>query len=266
VTVPAGTFIMGSSNEEILAAMRLCAAEYGGVHAGAGCSRSFFEVEAPRRRVFLRAFALDRLEVSVADYRACVRAGRCDAAALVALDPRLARPAGPMTGVTWDEAVAFCRAQSGRLPTEAEWEKAARGPTGRVWPWGASWDPLRANHGRVSAELALRYLDPELHRDADSVDGHRLAAPVGAFPGGASPYGALDLAGNAAEWTADVFALDPPQARAAAQPQGPAQGPMRAVRGGSYLDPSFRVRAAWRGAAEPDRRATERGFRCARDL
>ncbi|HEY3359114.1 MAG TPA: SUMF1/EgtB/PvdO family nonheme iron enzyme [Polyangia bacterium] len=263
--VPAGTFVMGSSNEEVAAAIRACAAEYGPARAPAGCNRSFFDPELPKRRVFLRAFALDRLEVSVAEYRACVRAGACDPGALVAQDPRLTRPEGPMTGVTWDEAVAFCRAQGKRLPTEAEWEKAARGGSGRLWPWGGGWDPRRANHGRVSVELALRYLDPELHRDADGADGFRLTAPVGSFPAGASPYGVLDLAGNAAEWTADVFALDPPQARSAADPRGPAQGPLRTVRGGSFLDPSFRLRAAWRGAAEPGTRSSERGFRCAKD-
>jgi formylglycine-generating enzyme required for sulfatase activity len=263
--VPAGTFTMGSSHEDVTAAIRRCLAEYGPNRGAAGCSRSFFDPELPKRRVFLRAFALDRLEVTVADYRACVRVRRCDAGALVAQDPRLRAADAPMTGVTWDEAAAYCAAQGKRLPTEAEWEKAARGPDGRIWPWGTTWDPARANHGRISAALALRHLDPDFHRDADGTDGFRLAAPVGSFPRGASPYGALDLAGNVAEWTADVFALDPPQARSAAQPRGPAQGPLRAVRGGSYLDPAFRLRAAWRGAAEPGQRSSERGFRCAKD-
>jgi formylglycine-generating enzyme required for sulfatase activity len=263
--VPAGTFIMGSSPEDVAAAARLCAAEYGARGPG-GCNRSYFDPELPKRRVFLRTFAIDRLEVSVADYRACAQANACDPAPLAVADPRLRADGAPQTGVTWGEAVAYCRWRSARLPTEAEWEKAARGGDGRTWPWGAAWDPRRLNHGRVAPELAVRFLDPELHRDADVGDGFRLTSPGGSFPAGASPYGVLDLAGNAAEWTADVFALDPPQARAASSPRGPALGPLRTVRGGSYLDPSFRTRAAWRGAGEPHGRSAERGFRCARDL
>jgi formylglycine-generating enzyme required for sulfatase activity len=265
--VPAGFFAMGSDPVELVAAIRLCRSQYGAARvAFDACSRSFLEAELPRRRVFLRAFAMDRLEVTNADFRACVRAGACDAAALVDADPRLTAPRAPVAGVTWDEARAFCRWRGGRLPTEAEWEKAARGPAGRVWPWGATWQPRRLNHGRIGALLTQRSLDPDLHRDADGADGYRLTAPVGSFPAGASPYGVLDLAGNVAEWTADVFVTEPPQARSQAQPRGPAAGSLRTVRGGSYLDPAHRTRAAARTAAEPHRRANDRGFRCVKDL
>ena len=265
--VPAGTFAMGSDPVEVVAAMRLCRSDYGAARvAFDACSRSLVEAEMPRRRVFLRAFAMDRHEVTNADFRACVRAGACDAAALVDADPRLTAPGAPVTGVTWHEARAFCRWRGGRLPTEAEWEKAARGPAGRTWSWGNTWEPRRLNHGRIGALLTQRSLDPDLHRDADVTDGFALTAPVGAFPAGASPYGILDLAGNVAEWTADVFATEPPQTRSRAHPRGPAAGSLRTVKGGSYLDPAHRTRAAARSAAEPHQRANDRGFRCVKDL
>jgi sulfatase modifying factor 1 len=264
--VPAGVFVMGSDPVDLVAAVRLCRRDYHGARLTLdACGRSFFETELPRRRVFLRAFAIDRLEVTNAEYRACVRAGGCDPAALVDADRRFTAPRAPVVGVTWDEARAYCRWRRGRLPTEAEWEKAARGPGGRTWPWGAIWAPRRLNHGRVNPLLSLRSLDPELHRDVDSRDGYRLTAPVGSFAAGASPYGVLDLAGNVAEWTADVFAPRPPQSRSRAQPRGPAVGALRTVKGGSFLDPAHRTRAAWRTAAEPHQRANDRGFRCVQD-
>ena len=267
VVVPAGTFAMGCDPVEIVVAMRLCQREYGAARVSFdACSRAFVEAEMPRRRVFLRAFAIDRLEVTNADFRACVRAGGCDPAALVDADPRLTAPGAPVAGVTWDEARAYCRWRGARLPTEAEWEKAARGPAGRTWPWGNTWEPRRLNHGRIGALFTQRSPDPDLHRDADAADGFLLTAPVGSFPGGASPYGVLDLAGNVAEWTADVFATEPPQTRSRAHPRGPAVGSLRTVKGGSYLDPAHRTRAAARTAAEPHQRANDRGFRCVKDL
>jgi len=266
VTIPAGLSLMGSDVADMLAAIRLCRRDYAGARLTLdACGRSFFELELPRRRVFLRAFAIDRFEVTNAQYRACVRARRCDPAALVDADPRFTAPRAPIVGVTWDEARAYCRWRGMRLPTEAEWEKAARGPAGRTWPWGAAWDPGRLNHGRIGAMLSLRSLDPDLHRDADARDGHRLTAPVGSYRRGASPYGVLDMAGNVAEWTADVFSPRPPQARSLVQPRGPTAGALRTVKGGSFLDPAHRTRAAWRAAAEPHVRANDRGFRCARD-
>jgi formylglycine-generating enzyme len=265
VDVPAGSFEMGSTLPDVIDAARLCSVEYTRVSARPTCNRAAFEVELPRRRVLLRAFAVDRVEVTNAEYRACARAGRCDPAALANADPRLTAPEAPVAGVTWDEAVAFCRFRGKRLPTEAEWEKAARGSDGRTWPWGSQWQPAWLNHGRISPEIASRFIDPDLHRDADGSDGARLSAAVGSYPAGRSPYGALDLAGNVAEWTADVFLTEPPQAHSVVQPRGPADGPLRTVRGGSFLDPAYRTRAAVRSGAEPRLRANERGFRCAQD-
>jgi len=135
--------------------------------------------ERPRHQRTLPAFRIDRTEVTNAAYRACMRAGRC-------VDPRplgerFADPRQPVVGVSWFQARAYCTFARGRLPTEAEWEKAARGPDGRTYPWGETYPTLRyAVFGRGETR------------------GH--PDPVGIHRAGDSPYGVHDLAGNVWEW------------------------------------------------------------------
>lgn len=218
VEVPGGTFTMGDMNGE--------------------------PSEYPERTVRLDGFRLDRTEVTNRAYQVCVRAGVCDPSPY-ADDPELGRSDHPVVGISWYDAEAFCSWVGRRLPTEAEWEYAARGRDLRKWPWPGAFDSKKANT-RMGA------------------DGFERTAPVGKFPAGASPFGVLDLAGNAAEWTADHF--DPTWYRTepeAVNPKGPPEGRERVVRGGSWADGAHRVRVASRQAKAPTEVDDGTGFRCA---
>jgi formylglycine-generating enzyme required for sulfatase activity len=187
--------------------------------------------ERPRETRRLPAFRIDRTEVTRAAYARCVAARRCPAtAADLSTEPGL-----PMTDVTWHEAKAYCLFAGGRLPRELEWEKAARGADGREYPWGNDADCGRANWGNFDGEGPCVGKNP----------GRPVA--VGSFPGGASPYGALDLGGNVWEWVEDAYDLDPER---------------RVVRGGSCCSYFVEPRAANRNAWHPGHRDGDLGFRC----
>jgi formylglycine-generating enzyme required for sulfatase activity len=273
VVIPAGPFRMGASADQLRDAYSMCTDE----HRAAGAElaeaalrcTARFDAEAPQRTVLLPAYAIDRTEVTAGAYRACVRARACDGTPLLfkAGPARGAAPGGPeafpVEAVTWDEASAYCRWRGGRLPSEAEWEKAARGTLGATWPWGERWDGGRANHGRRarSADLGAEGGAGE----TDAADGYEGAAPAGSFPGGASPYGLLDAAGNLWEWTAGLYAREPPQSSSSFAPTGPVVGNERVLRGGSYDTPPSDLRATRRVPLDPGERHATVGFRCAYD-
>jgi formylglycine-generating enzyme required for sulfatase activity len=179
--------------------------------------------EVPQRVVDLPAFELSRTPVTNAQYAAFVAAGGA------AAPPHWpAPPDHPVTFVDWFDAEAFCAWAGGRLPTEAEWEKAARGADGRTYPWGDADEPARA---AVGAGLK-----------------HGATSPVGSHPDGASPYGVLDMAGNVWEWVATETA-----------------GGERVLRGGSFASPGLRwARCAMRSHSRPERLQAHIGFRIAR--
>jgi formylglycine-generating enzyme required for sulfatase activity len=194
------------------------------------------EDERPPRSRTLPAFAIDRTEVTRAAYAGCVAAHRCKP-----VPPSLAGPPGadgklPVTNVSWFDARDFCAYAGGRLPSEPEWEKAARGPDGREYPWGSDAACARANWGNFEGEGPCAGTNP----------GFPVA--VGRYGDGASPYGALDMAGNVWEWVADAYDEDPKR---------------RVVRGGSCCSYFVPPRAPNRNAWAPDYRGGDLGFRCA---
>jgi formylglycine-generating enzyme required for sulfatase activity len=171
------------------------------------------------------------------------------------------RPAHPINCVDWDQAMAYCRWKGKRLPTEAEWEYAARGNDGRIFPWGNEAPSAKRLNvcGSECAAMAKRELSAEWPAYYNDDDGWAATAPVGSYPEGASPFGALDMAGNVAEWTADWYGVY--STKAETNPQGPRTGTSRVSRGGGWLGPARATDREW---PDPAVRAMDRGFRCAR--
>jgi formylglycine-generating enzyme len=269
VIVPGGRFTMGAAPADIEQARALCTEELrsGGalrLELGARC-QGRFESESPAASVFLPAFAIDRTEVTVAAFGDCVRARGCRPLPGVSAWPAPVEGARPVERASHADADDFCRWRGGRLPTEAEWEKAARGPLPRPWPWGTAWSERRANHGRAE-RLAPSSGPDATEETVDPADGFAGVAPPGSFPAGASPYGVLDMAGNVWEWTGGYFAREPPQASTRFDPRGPPGGSERTIRGGGYRSPPSDLRVTRRVGLHPAERLAGVGFRCAYDV
>ena len=224
VRVPAGNFLMGSTDQQ-----------------------AKYDYEKPQHSVYLDEYLMGKYPVMVAQFAAFVKVTQYPCQAT--LDVK-AKANHPVTQVSWDDAAAFCAwaakqtGQKVRLPTEAEWEKAARGSDGRTYPWG-------------NAEPTDRLCN--FNRNVKDT------TPVGQYsPQGDSLYFCADMAGNVWEWCADWFAENYYAQSPAKNPPGPAKGQSRVVRGGSWVDGASIVRASYRNRNTPDYRNYNIGFRCVR--
>ncbi|MFA5139632.1 MAG: formylglycine-generating enzyme family protein [Elusimicrobiota bacterium] len=207
--------------------------------------------EQPPHRVYLDSFWIDKTEVTVTQYNEFSRAtGRTTRE-----QPGWNKDNHPVVNVDWDDARSYCAWAGKRLPTEAEWEKAARGPDGRKRPWGN--DPPDA--GGVFRMNWGEGLDREVWKR----DGYEYTAPVGSYPAGASPYGLLDMAGNVWEWVADWYDENYYRSAPPKNPKGPPSGSAHSVRGGSWYVYATCARSSNRRHDDPAARSTEIGFRCA---
>lgn len=238
--VPAGNFIMGSDKDDYLAKIN----------------------EFPQHQIYLDAFWIDQTEVTNAMFAAFLNeAGNQEVDGktwlnLRVTDPKIVQEEGllqpqagfenhPVVNVTWYGAQAYCEWAGRRLPTEAEWEKAARGTEGSLYPWGDN-DPTCELTNYDSGDCLLRH-----------------SMPVGSYPNGKSPYGALDMSGNVWEMVFDYYAADYYTNSPEKNPTGPIIGESYTVRGGSFFAHSFDVRPARRAESPPASSGPYIGFRCA---
>jgi len=212
-----------------------------------GTNKGGFD-EQPERKIYLDEFLIDRYEVTNAQYAAFVKAtGHRKSGP----PSRYAKNTGRMRGVnqpavyvSWEDAKAYCEWRGRRLPTEAEWEKAMRGPDGRLWPWGNVEMPGGANWARID-------------------DGFEVAAPVGRVRSDASPYGVMDGAGNVMEWVEDWYLEGAYAAASERNPESPEYGTYKVLRGAGYTSSGSDLRITARSKMMADFRDETIGFRCA---
>jgi formylglycine-generating enzyme required for sulfatase activity len=206
--------------------------------------------EAPLREIYTDPFYIDKYEVTTKRYAKFLQATGSVRPPDYWEDARIDSSSElPVVGVDWHDAEAYCRWAGKRLPTEAEWEKAARGTDGRLYPWGNDEPtPARANFAKSA---------PRPYKGG-------LAA-VGSHAPGKSPYDVQDIAGNASEWVADWYAEAFTRGDVR-NPKGPESGTGKVIRGGGWQDPAQRLKSTKRFYASPSNRADDIGFRCAQDL
>ena len=220
--VPAGEFLMGSSEND----------------------SGNYENELPKHKVFLDAFWISKTQVTNGMFASCVTAAQCKYSVKPDTNPKFVDPIyanHPVVYITWDMALTFCDWTGGRLPTEAEWEKSARGPNGARYPWGND-DPW------------------EKFVNVNDFIGNTTA--VGIFPYGKSFYGALDMGGNVREWVSDWYDPNYYQNSPDINPQGPEIGEMKVLKGACFSDPLRYTWSATRLSHVPDSPGAVRGFRC----
>lgn len=252
--IKGGSFKRGSSFEEIKDHLKACR------EVDKTCQLWWFEDEFPEKQIVLSPYWIDLFEVTNAQYLEFVKA----AGSRPALDdscltekcregnlwdgasfPPIIRNQ-PVTQVNWYDADAYCHWRGKRLPSEAEWEKAARGPGSGVYPWGSA--PPR---GRATYQRKWR--------------GAFTMTDVGSYPRSASVYGAFDMAGNVWEWVDDWYDFKYYSLGRKNNPRGPANGEFKVVRGGSWVNYPNSLRSAFRRWSRPEVRFNDTGFRCAKD-
>lgn len=206
--------------------------------------------EKPEHQVYLKAYFFDKNEVTQYAYDRFAKMTKRAKRKIEVFedDPaKLLKPEHPMIAVTWEDAEAYCKWAGKRLPTEAEWEKAARGEGKRRYPWGD--------------EFVVGYANIDGNEDA-----FRYLAPPGSFESGRSPYGIYDMTGNVGEWVSDFYDENYYRKSPYRDPKGPEQGDQHVIRGGSWRETKRNVRASKRFQAKPWRHDVTVGFRCAKDV
>lgn len=208
--------------------------------------------EFPMHEVYLDSFWMDKTEVTNGQYQKCVQAGGCLEPHSISSETQNSyfdNPAFadyPVIQVDWDQANAYCKWTGRRLPTEAEWEKAARGTTERLFPWkGDAYGPDFANY------------------DMDDNWPNADTSQAGSIPAGASPYQVIDMAGNVYEWVSDWYGSTYYSQSPIENPSGPAEGSARVIRGGAWSSDWFFIRTGSRLSFYPDSYSNDIGFRCA---
>jgi formylglycine-generating enzyme required for sulfatase activity len=239
IWIPKSEFLMGSNKDHVQQAAEWCK-----------CSERQFEDELYMHQVVVSGFYIDKYEVTNRKYQAFADATGYRTDAEQKNEVRTWRTEftsgkedHPVVWMSWNDAQAYCQWAGKRLPTEAEWEKAARGTDARLWPWGNDWDNKRLNSGE---------------------GGRRTTTPVGSFANGASFYGAMDMAGNVWEWVHDWYGAGYYQSGETTDPQGPDGGVDRVLRGGGFNNGLHDVRVANRHKGGQAGYAPDHGFRCAR--
>lgn len=246
--VPAGWFWMGSSDTEVEAAYQL------GKKYDASTKKTWFERETPRHQVWVDSFYMDKYEVTVGEYKKFIQAkGHRELPDWVSTySPG---PSHPVVGVSWEDADAYCRWYDKQLPSEAQWEKAARGSDGRRYPWGnEAVDGKRANYCDKNCDREWK--------DKSEDDGYPYTAPVGSYDRGVSPYGIYNMSGNVWEWVQDWYEADYYKRSPERNPVNTITSTYRVLRGGGWDDDPANVRAAYRGRNAPGSRDLNTGFRC----
>ncbi len=264
VKVPGGPFTRGSDEAARERARRLCRQTYARPRR---CKEAWFDAEAPARKITVNTFHIDQYEVTNQAYLKCVLAKKCQAPQYSKcnvfdakggkrvdggeVSKALRAPGAPVVCVSWEQADAFCRWSGGRLPTEAEWEKAARGDQDtRDFPWGDDWEPRKLNWGEAQG--------------MGVVDGYASVSPVGAFESGVSPYEVHDMAGNVWEWVADWYSADYYESSPEVNPVNTKAAAHKVLRGGAWSFAGNGARVSFRHSASPQLVQDAVGFRCVR--
>ncbi len=236
ILIPAGEFIMGTTREQVTVWL---SSNY---MNRIDDKRIFFTHELPQRKVYLDAYYIYKTEVTVAQYRKFCKLTKNK---MPDEPPWKWQDNHPIVGVNWDDAMLYAKWAGTALPTEAQWEKAARGTKGLIYPWGNDWD------------------DKKCSNSVNDTNYHLKTSAVGSFPAGASPYGVMDMAGNAWEWCADWYGCNYYKTAPTKNPTGPKTGKYRVLRGGSWNCGSMRnMRTADRSGDPPTTGNDSNGFRC----
>jgi formylglycine-generating enzyme required for sulfatase activity len=237
--VPAGEFTMGSTAADALAKCK----KYNSL-----CDQNWFTDEEPVHRITLNAFYIDKFEVTNSHYKLCVDSGTCKTPHSVSSSSHLAYFGNaefgdyPVIYVDWYMAKQYCEWRGARLPTEAEFEKAARGADGRTYPWGENNDNTRANYAQYPGGDVTK---------------------VGSYPNGISIFGVHDLSGNVWEWVSSLYKPYPYSATDNREDLNAID--LRVLRGGGWSNSEYSVRVTARRSNEPLGNYPDVGFRCVRD-